>query len=84
MFIMHSSNFPRSLMVSESLRVIWRLCWYRNCRSEVVHVGVKYDIRMCAFSKSGGSKPDSSCMYLTLMRSNFPASLLVKIESLKY
>ena len=74
-FIMHRSYGPRSLILSVSVNEIERLCWYRNCRTDVIQVGVRYGMEIPGCSRSGSESPDSICEYLTFNIMSFPASV---------
>ena len=74
-FIMHRSYGPRSLILIVSENEIERLCWYRNCRTDVIQVGVRYGMGIPGCSRSGSEIPDSICEYLRFNIMSFPASV---------
>ena len=73
-FIMHRSYVPRNLILIVSVYEIDRLCWYRNCQTDVIQVGVRYGMEIPGCSRSGSEIPDSICEYLTFNIISYPAS----------
>ena len=74
-FIVHRSNGPQTLILSVSVNEVERLCGYRNCRTDVIQVGVRYEIEIPACSRSNSEIPDSIGEYLTFNIISFPASV---------
>ena len=72
--IMHWSWWPLYRIRSVSVMLMVMLCWYKNCRTDVIHVGVMYEILLLGFSSRLKDTPASSWVYLRLIIKSFPAS----------